>query len=148
MAARPFATQPHRCDPQIDRPGADPARSNFAEDFGFKHLLWVYSGRRGIHLWISDPAALALSDDQRKAIVNYVELIKGGAKMDKKVDLKRPLHPSIARAQGVLRPYFEKVVLQDQNCFVNDEQWDTVLRILPDKRTSSNSPQFNTHLSN
>jgi len=95
--------------------------------------MWVYSGRRGIHLWISDPSALALSDDQRKAIVNYVELIKGGAKMDKKVDLKRPLHPSIARAYETLRPYFQKVILQDQNCFIHEEQWDTILRILPDK---------------
>ena len=67
------------------------------DQFGFRHLLWVYSGRRGIHCWISDPAAMALTDEQRKSIMGWLELIKGGTNMTKKVNVKRNpyLHPSL-----------------------------------------------------
>lgn len=64
-------------------------------DFGFQHLLWVYSGRRGIHLWVSDMDAMALTDDQRRSLVNYIDIVRGGANKEKKVNLPRPLHPSV-----------------------------------------------------
>jgi DNA primase small subunit len=69
-----------------------------SESFGFRHLLWVYSGRRGIHCWISDPAALDLNDDQRRSLVTFMEVIKGGKDQTKKVNVRGPsdnlpLHP-------------------------------------------------------
>lgn len=68
------------------------------DQFGFRQLLWVYSGRRGIHLWISDREALELTDDQRKAIVGWLGVIQGGKDMHKKVNVRlgrKALPPSL-----------------------------------------------------
>jgi DNA primase small subunit len=66
------------------------------EDFGFKHIMWVYSGRRGAHAWISDKNAREMEDSRRKAVVGYFDVVKGGSQSGKKVNLKRPLHPHLA----------------------------------------------------
>lgn len=66
------------------------------DDFGFKHIMWVYSGRRGAHAWISDKRARTMDDQRRRAVAGYLEVIKGGAQSGKKVNVKRPLHPHLA----------------------------------------------------
>ncbi len=68
-----------------------------SEDFGFEHLLWVYSGRRGVHCWVCDRRAIALSQEARVAVVEYLTLIKGGEQQVHKVKLPKgsPMHPSI-----------------------------------------------------
>lgn len=70
------------------------------EDFGFQHIMWVYSGRRGAHAWISDKRARAMDDQKRRALAGYLEVIKGGAQSGKKVNVKRTfngdLHPHLA----------------------------------------------------
>lgn len=52
------------------------------ERFGFKQLLFVFSGRRGIHIWVCDKRARQLTDSQRKAIVDYISFSKTSQKID------------------------------------------------------------------
>ncbi|PLW16705.1 hypothetical protein PCANC_20194 [Puccinia coronata f. sp. avenae] len=102
-------------------------------DFGYQHLLWVYSGRRGAHCWVSDEEAMRLTDDQRKAIVNYINIFKaGGSKFGLKVDLKNPLHPMVERSLEKLQVHFLNVVLQGQEVFMDEEKWTFLLRIWSD----------------
>ncbi|CED84873.1 prim-pol domain-containing protein [Phaffia rhodozyma] len=111
------------------------------DQFGFQHLLWVYSGRRGIHCWISDTTALDLTDDQRRAIVHYLEVVKGGKEMSKKVNVRfgraPELHPSIMDAYDILGKDFATLILDDQECFKTKEQWETLLSLVPDEALTS-----------
>lgn len=66
------------------------------DDFGFKHIMWVYSGRRGAHAWVCDKKVRQMDDQKRRAIAGYLEVIKGGAQSGKRVNVKRPLHSHVA----------------------------------------------------
>jgi DNA primase small subunit len=106
------------------------------EDFGFQHLLWVFSGRRGVHCWISDQAAMALVDDARRTIVSYLELIKGGEGLDKRVNTRfgnytGPMHPMLQEALEQVSERFADLVLEDQECFDTRERWEKLIALLP-----------------
>jgi len=118
------------------------------EDFGFNHILWVYSGRRGIHCWVSDREAMDLTDDQRKSVMGYLEVIKGGKEQTKKVNIRghpkdkdaiKNLHPSLKNSLDALGDgYFVGLILEDQDCFANEQGWTTFLELLPDKEVAEN----------
>ena len=115
------------------------------EDFGFEHILWVYSGRRGIHAWVCDERARKLSDEERSAVAEYFSVFKGveGGGEKKKTNLsfgsgKRAwgggkMHPRLEEAYWkVLKPFWEKEFLPAQKLMESKKHFETILSMIPD----------------
>lgn len=49
----------------------------FEYDFGYD-IIWTFSGNRGLHAWVKGPQTDELSRKQRRAIVDYVTLVRQG----------------------------------------------------------------------
>ncbi|KAE9961733.1 hypothetical protein BLS_001455 [Venturia inaequalis] len=101
-------------------------------DFGFKHILWVYSGRRGAHAWVCDKRARDLDDKKRRSIAGYLELLRGGDKSGKKFHSRKLLHPHIDRSYRVLINNFDADILDNQDPWLEDKPATELLTRLPD----------------
>jgi len=104
------------------------------EDFGFKDILFVYSGRRGIHCWVCDERARMLTDQQRSAVAKYLTVVEGNEKSAQRMKLTVPLHPSLRKALDVLEPIFVNNIIQEhgQGLLCDPEHWTKILDMLPD----------------
>ncbi|XP_020274034.1 DNA primase small subunit isoform X1 [Asparagus officinalis] len=104
------------------------------DDFGFNHILWVYSGRRGVHCWVCDSKARRLGNAQRASIVDYFRVYKGGENSLRKVSLTGPvLHPFLVRSYTeVLKVIFEEKLLLNQKLLSSDERCQRILEVIPD----------------
>ena len=65
----------------------DPAErliQTLQQDFNYWNIRVFFSGRRGLHVWVFEEQTLALSSEQRKALVNYLQK-KLGIQLDEQV---------------------------------------------------------------
>ncbi|KAG9390054.1 DNA primase small subunit PRIM1 [Carpediemonas membranifera] len=60
--------------------GADITKKAMEEFFDFKHMLLVFSGRRGIHVWVSDFEARLFTAQERGAVVRLLSYERDGNK--------------------------------------------------------------------
>ncbi|XP_032730399.1 DNA primase small subunit isoform X3 [Lontra canadensis] len=119
------------------------------EDFGFKHRLWVYSGRRGVHCWVCDESVRKLSSAVRSGIVEYLSLVKGGQDVKKKVHLSEKIHPFVSKSINIIKKYFQEYALVDQDILENKESWDKILALVPEtihETLQQNFPKYHNSL--
>ncbi|XP_065275570.1 DNA primase small subunit [Emys orbicularis] len=112
------------------------------EDFGVKHRLWVYSGRRGVHCWVCDDSVRKWSCAMRAAAVEYLTLVKGGSETVKKVNLTDPIHPFISHSLSLVEPYFEEYALVGQDILGSSESWEKVVALVPESVRESLLREF------
>ncbi|KAH7652238.1 DNA primase small subunit protein [Dioscorea alata] len=105
------------------------------DDFGFNHILWVFSGRRGVHCWVCDSRARRLNNDERASIAKYFHVYKCGESGFKKVSLAGSvLHPFLARSYtDVLRIYFEEKLLCNQSLLSSEDRYEKILELVSNK---------------
>lgn len=46
-------------------------------DFGMNDIVWLFSGRRGVHAWVRDRVGFNLDRDQRQSIIDYLSVVRG-----------------------------------------------------------------------
>ena len=103
------------------------------EDFGFRHLLFVYSGRRGVHCWVGDEAARQLPTSARSAVAEYLSVVRGGESQAKKVQFHgQGLHGSLRHSEKIIDEYFQEVALDGQDILA-DGRYEKVLALVPNE---------------
>lgn len=95
-------------------------KQTLEDDFGYTQLLFVFSGRRGIHCWVFDKAARHLGKNERFAIAHYCQVTA------QQIGNSHRIHPTIERAVSIADEYWEDY-LRDQDLLVTQEGVDTFL---------------------
>jgi DNA primase small subunit len=126
----------HRCWPYMTM-AIKVIHQALREDFGFQNILWIYSGRRGVHCWVCDEHARSLTNDARTAVVEYLSYQPESAESTSAPTSGRrtlSYHPMLVRAYLILDPYFERFIADGttgQGILETRESYIKILNTLP-----------------
>lgn len=100
------------------------------DDFDFQNLLWVFSGRRGIHWWVCDVEARKLNNEARTAIVNYLSVYVGNEMSCNFARIENPISPPYQRAKEIIQEDFTEIMMRDQNILKDEKVRERLLKIV------------------
>lgn len=103
------------------------------EDFNFEHILWVFSGRRGIHCWVCDKMARHLDNKNRNAVAEYLNLFTQQNSSNRVTLPGDRMHHCMKRAHRIVESHFDEICLNDQNIFGSVEGRKKLLDLIPDE---------------
>lgn len=92
------------------------------EYFNWNNFFFVYSGRRGLHLWVMDYEARILNDIERSKVMDFLNLCKNRnseVRLNNTSSnncLSRPLNPFIEDSLHIASKYFN-LLLEEQEPF-------------------------------
>ncbi|CAH8368690.1 unnamed protein product [Eruca vesicaria subsp. sativa] len=101
--------------------------TSLTEDFGFKHILWVFSGRRGVHCWfllryemkLCVIKSCRMTKEQRSAVAEYFRVYKG---------------------------FFEGELQANQSIFSSKDKYEKILEMILDEGMQSVMMYFSSLL--
>ncbi|XP_074103830.1 DNA primase small subunit-like [Cotesia typhae] len=99
------------------------------EDWAFKNILWVFSGRRGIHVWVCDPIALNFEDDERYMISNFFQVAIINSFGDSQFKLTT-ITSYIERALSVIDEVFLRFCVVEQDMLGTEERVQKFINLL------------------
>lgn len=114
--------------------GAKVLYNILSRNFGFRHILLVFSGRRGFHCWVSDRRARLLDNRARSAITSYLTMIEGGISLVKRVNLNHTLglHPMVLLALDTIDEDFERTMIENQDFLGNASRRQSFIDLATD----------------
>lgn len=109
------------------------------QDFGFRHILWVYSGRRGVHCWVADERARKLTNEQRSSVAEFLHIrFEDRENVGKRQsEVTVPMHPSLARARQLCDRAFREFSLAEAGVLSSDESIAHTLGYIPSRAAAA-----------
>eukprot|EP01080_Neovahlkampfia_damariscottae_P004669 gene4669-8241_t len=89
--------------------------------FGCENRLWVFSGRRGIHCWVSDSDIKTLKNNERASMSDFLHIY--GEKKGFKISKSAITHPSFDIDSNIFKiaeKYFLKIYCKDMIQLLDD----------------------------